>query len=355
VTTTAPTFAAPTVRVSARWIVSARYDLTFFIGAVVLTFAFAGLYAALTQLGLAPRGPATLVTYFVFTALFDLPHIFQTFSRTHADPIEFARRRRLYTWGVPIFMAAGLVVPFFGIEDLFLPFMALYGSHHIIRQHVGFLKIYQGLNDDRAPIDRFLDRAALEIGLYACVLSDYATTRGGWVHHERVYGTMRATLPSFPLSWLTPIGIVAWLALGAWVLRQLWLAASGRTLNLPKILLVLAALASHYFVFVIATVPFLVAETIETAYHDVQYHAWIANYQRKRFPGVRSVALKWIGVSLAYGVVAGVIECIGYANPRLYWLFAPLGMLTLFHYYVDGKIWKVSRCPELREVIRGPR
>jgi hypothetical protein len=53
---------------------------------------------------------------------------------------------------------------------------------------------------------------------------------------------------------------------------------------------------------------------------------------------------------MAYGLVAGTIEVLGYTHDVFYWVFAPLGMLTLFHYWIDGRIW---RCPELREVLRG--
>src|SRR5204862_6633173 len=95
------------LRFSCRWIVSARYDLTFFIGSALATFLFWGLYEGLTAAGLAPSGSAALLTYCAFSALLDLPHVFQTFSRTHADPAEFARRRWLYTWGLGLLVAAG--------------------------------------------------------------------------------------------------------------------------------------------------------------------------------------------------------------------------------------------------------
>jgi hypothetical protein len=41
-------------------------------------------------------------------------------------------------------------------------------------------------------------------------------------------------------------------------------------------------------------------------------------------------------------------------HPLFYWLFLPLGMLTLFHYYIDGKIWRLRDCPELRAVVFRP-
>ena len=76
-----------------RWIVSPGYDGFFFIGSCVFTLMFLGIYHAAQNAGFAPTGEAVLLTYFLFTAFFDHPHIFQTFSRTHLDRTEFNRRR----------------------------------------------------------------------------------------------------------------------------------------------------------------------------------------------------------------------------------------------------------------------
>jgi hypothetical protein len=57
---------------------------------------------------------------------------------------------------------------------------------------------------------------------------------------------------------------------------------------------------------------------------------------------------------LLYGLIAGVIEVFGYSQPTFYLLFAPFSMLTLFHYYIDGKIWKFSQCPELNVMFLPP-
>ncbi|MEB3198399.1 MAG: hypothetical protein VKP62_14460 [Candidatus Sericytochromatia bacterium] len=335
-----------------RWIVGPGYDGTFFIGAAALTFVFLGLYEALKAWGLAPSGPAALLTYFAFTALLDLPHIFQTFARTHADPVEFARRRPLYTWGLPLVMAAGLLVPALGLEAPFTAFLALYGSHHIIRQHVGFLRVYQGLNEPVPTLDQGLDRLAFELGLYACVLHEYAAEFGdAWTRTVPVYGKWVATYPTVPAALVEGLTQLAALVLGAWLLRQLYRAALGERLNGPKIALMLAALSTHYVVFLVASVPFLVAEAIETAYHDAQYHGWMMHYQRRRFPAHARIVLKWGGAALAYGLLAGTIEVLGYTQDLFYWVFAPLGMLTLFHYYIDGRIWRFREQPELRSLL----
>jgi hypothetical protein len=333
-----------------RWIVSPRYDLTFFIGSCVLTLAFFGIYRIAHHFGFVLRGDSILITYFLFTAFLDHPHIFQTFSRTHYDRAEFAKRRTLYTWGLGGFIAAGFVFMALGWEAYLIVGAAIYGTWHIIKQHYGFLKIYKALNDDRAPLDNFLDAAAFFVGMFACFFYDYGDLHGPLV----IYGDLKVTMPSVPSEWgewgwnlfLVLITLVGF--------RQVWRAATGRTVNVPKLLLMAAALGTHYFVFFATATPFLVAEALETAYHDVQYQGWMMHYQRKRFPEVKRVALKWLGVGLLYGVVVGVIEVLGLLRPGSWamWLFIPFTMIVLFHYYVDGLIWRFRDDPDLRNLLR---
>jgi hypothetical protein len=142
---------------SAAWIVSPRYDLCFFIGSCCLTVMFWALYQGLRAMGVPVGGDAVLVTYFLFSAGFDHPHILQTFARTHADPVEFQRHRWLHTWGL-----GGLLLLGFGVIGLhreaeLIVFASVLGSYHIIRQHYGFLKAYKNLNGDRQPLDDWLD------------------------------------------------------------------------------------------------------------------------------------------------------------------------------------------------------
>jgi hypothetical protein len=77
------------------------------------------------------------------------------------------------------------------------------------------------------------------------------------------------------------------------------------------------------------------------------------HYQRRRFPSIKKVALKWLGVAMCYGLLVGVIEVISLINydTALKFLFVPFSMLVLYHYYVDGLIWKFGKDPELRKAI----
>ncbi len=122
----------------------------------------------------------------------------------------------------------------------------------------------------------------------------------------------------------------------------------GKPLNLPKLLLLAAALTTHYFVFFATATPFLVAEALETAFHDVQYCGWMIHYEKRRFPNIRHIAFKMLGVGLLYGLVVGVIEIYGLLRVEwAMWVFVPFTMIVLYHYYIDGLIWKFGKDPEL--------
>jgi hypothetical protein len=335
-----------------RWIVSPRYDLTFFIGSCVLTFLFFGIYRIAHKFGFILRGDAILITYFLFTAILDHPHIFQTFARTHADREEFQKRKFLYTWGLGGFISVGFIFILLGWEAYLIVGAAIYGSWHIIRQHWGFLKIYKGLNDDRDPIDNWLDGLCYFTGMFAGFFNDYGDVRGPLI----VYGEVKVDVPNLPGEWGTWLWSVFLVLLTLVGFRQVWRAATGRVVNAPKLLLMAAALTTHYFIFFVTATPFLVAEALETAFHDVQYHGWVGHFQRTRFPDIKRVALKWAGAALLYGLVVGVIEIKGLLAPKSWamWIFIPFTMVVIFHYYVDGLIWRTRDDPWLKTMLENP-
>jgi hypothetical protein len=347
----APMEPAPALAGGCRWLVSPGYDLTFFIGSCVLTFVFYTLYRWAHHLGWLLRGDSILITYFLFTAFFDHPHILQTFSRTHYDSQEFARRRPLYTWGLAAFMAAGFVITALGLEAQLIVAAAVFGTWHIIRQHAGFLKFYKIVNRDTEPLDNWLDSLTFYTGMFACLFNDYADIRGPIV----IYRDLQAQFPSLPAN----LGEMGWslflILLVLYGCRQTWRAMEGKPINVPKSLLMAAALVTHYFVFFATATPFLVAEALETVFHDVQYQGWIMHYQRRRFPHVKRVVLRWLALALLYGGVVGVIEIYGLMNRGwAMWLFVPFTMVVLFHYTVDGLIWRLRADPELRAQLFSP-
>ncbi len=333
-----------------RWLVSARYDMVFFIGSCVITWLFLGLYHLLGHVGLAPDGASVLITYFVFTALFDHPHIFQTFSRTHGDDAEFRRHRRTHTWGLAALIAAGFVISAAGWSPQLIVFAAIFGQWHIMRQHWGFIRIYKRRNDDLARWDNLVDGAVFYLGMAAFFLYDYT----GNPRETVIYGALKAPFPNLPDLLVDAVWYGFCVALAIYAARQLWRVRRGRRLNTPKLLFMTAALSTHGLVFFFTATPFLVAEALETAYHNVQYQGFIAHYQKRRF-AVRGLAGRWLLWAMVYGAIVGVIEIVALYWPSCSWLFVPFAMIVIYHYYVDGKIWRMSTAPELAQALGASR
>jgi hypothetical protein len=342
--------AANASRWSVKWLVSSKYDLFFFIGSCVFTWLVLAFYVWAQKQDFAPKGDAIIVTYFLFTAFFDHPHIFQTFSRTHFDKSERQKRPFLHTWGLLLFIVAGLIATAFDWQSELIVFAAVFGSWHIIRQHWGLLRAYKGRNGDCEKIDHWLDSFLFYAGMFACFFQDYTDITSPVV----VYKDLVAHFPYLPAEIAEIVWVIFIVALVLFVLRQGQRFYQKKPLNLPKILFLVAALSTHYFVFFLTLTPFLVAEALETIYHNFQYQGFMMHYQKKRFKDVRRVALKWFGVSLAYGLVVGTIEVLGLMHNGFFkWLFVPFSMIVIYHYYVDGLIWRFSKEPELRKEIFG--
>jgi hypothetical protein len=136
---------------------------------------------------------------------------------------------------------------------------------------------------------------------------------------------------------------------GFYVFWQLNKLACGRKLNVPKLLLMAATLATHYAVFYIVALPAL-ATMMDTAYHDVQYHGWMAHFQRRHF-GVANAARRWFIASLIYGLATGLCVLLP-APAAVYANHLFLGVI-LFHYLIEAKIWQFGKDPRLADLMFG--
>lgn len=132
-----------------------------------------------------------------------------------------------------------------------------------------------------------------------------------------------------------------------YALRQLFLLRKG-LLHGPKLLFLLAIISTYYFTYVISDPPFGLLVALETLYHDVQYQGWVLHFQRRRF-GLH-VWKKWLAASLLYGLIFGSFASLSYFHETMEWFLAPFIMLVLFHYYIDGRIWRFSNSPELKKI-----
>jgi uncharacterized membrane protein len=343
--------------ISLRWIIGARDDLIWFIGSVVSSYLLLFLYVN----GIVPLLPMVAI----WALLIDAPHVFGTFSRTYFDRSERQSRSRLL-WGSLLFFAIGPVLVLAGAGFVFLFVAALWAYYHLVKQHYGFMVLYKKKNGDLARVDNILDRALLLFAFNYPFVEFIARDAEAMA---RVPAVLRGGVSGFSRLLLagTLILFVVWLG------RQVQRAITGEPLDVPKYLLLAAAIPMHWIV-LLTPMPHkpIAIVAILTIYHNFQYHRliWFHNqkYTRQR---EKYGAAELISRRLVYYVLFGIVFGVIYQGPRQvlgYFglqnaaagveqpLAIQLGVSFLWgyafiHYYLDSKIWRVRRDPSVGKAL----
>lgn len=339
---------------SVRWIIGAHDDLVWFIGSVATSYALLALYVG----GVVPLVPMVAA----WAILVDAPHVFGTFSRTYFDREERRTRGRLLWWSL-LFFAVGPVAVLAGGGFVFFFLAALWAYYHLVKQHYGFMVLYKKKNDDLEPLDDKLDRAFLLLAF------TYPFVR--FVAHDeealmRVPVVLHSVLDATETLALAATVVVAAL----WLARQIQRAARSLPLNLPKYLLLAAAIPMHWAV-LLTPMPHkpIAIVAMLTIYHNLQYHRliWFHNrkYSRSTDGRARYGAAEFISRRLLNYIIVGLLFGVWYQLPRQYITHAadPEAFITqmtsgflwgyaFIHYYLDSKIWRVRRDPSVGASLR---
>ena len=347
---------APARVISLRWIISGREDLIWFIGSVVSSYALFFLYVT----GILPLIPMVAA----WAILIDAPHVFATFSRTYFDRTERRSRKRLL-WGSLLFFIVGPLMVLAGLGLAFFFLAALWAYYHLVKQHYGFMVLYKKKNNDLLRTDNFLDRAFLLLAFTYPFVAFVARDPGAM---KRVPAQLQAGV-----SLLETILLVATIAAAlSWLLRQVQRAVQGQTLNVPKYLLLAAAIPMHWVVLLTPMPNKTIAiVAILTIYHNLQYHRLVWFHNKKYSSGddrrERYGAAELISRRLIYYMAFGVLFGLWYQLPRTLVgrsadpaaLSQPLQLMAAFfwgyafiHYYLDSKIWRVRRDPSVGKALR---
>jgi uncharacterized membrane protein len=344
--------------VSLRWIISGRDDLVWFIGSVLTSYFLLLVYVT----GLVPLVPMVAA----WAILVDAPHVFGTFSRTYFDRTERRTRKRLL-WGSLAFFIVGPLMVLAGAGLVFFFVAALWAYYHLVKQHYGFMVLYKKKNNDLAAIDNALDRTFL---LLAFTYPFVAFVAADAEAMARVPAALHAGVGGLAKALLVATLLVALL----WLARQIQRAVSGLSLNVPKYLLLGAAIPMHWVV-LLTPMPHkpIAIVAILTIYHNLQYHRliWFHNKKyaqgqdrRERFGGAELISRR-----LLYYIGFGLLFGLWYQGPRQYTLYyvlahdqkesfwIQLGASFLWgyafiHYYLDSKIWRVRRDPAVGQALR---
>jgi hypothetical protein len=372
---------ARTSAISLRWIISGREDLVWFIGSVLSSYGLLLLYIK----GIVPLLPMVAL----WAILIDAPHVFGTFSRTYFDRTERRNRARLL-WGSLIFFAVGPLMVFLGAGLPFFFLAALWAYYHLVKQHYGFMVLYKKKNSDLAPFDNAIDRLLLFFAFNYPFVAFIAQDPEAMARVPRALQSGVNGVTIFLLAGTIIVGVV-------WVGRQVQRAIVGLPLNVPKYLLLAAAIPMHWIV-LLTPMPHkpIAIVAILTIYHNLQYHRliWFHNQKyscktaalregslgqgldvTKRDLQTKYGAAELISRRLLFYISFGIIFGLIYQVPRQYLGYVSLnertgaGGLTepafntqlgisflwgyaFIHYYLDSKIWRVRRDPSVGKALK---
>ncbi len=361
--------------ITLRWIISARDDLIWLIGSVASSYLLLILYVK----GIIPLVPMVAL----WAILIDAPHVFGTFSRTYFDRTERRNRSRLL-WGSLLFFAIGPLMVFAGAGLIFFFVAALWAYYHLVKQHYGFMVLYKKKNNDLAPVDNALDRLLLLFAFNYPFVAFIA-------RDPEAMARVPATLQS-GVNGLASILLAGTVVLGlAWLGRQIQRAVTGEPLDVPKYLLLAAAIPMHWIV-LLTPMPHkpIAIVAILTIYHNLQYHRLIW-FHNKKYTDLRGSSLtvregspvttdlrqkygaaELISRRLLYYVAFGVLFGLIYQGPRQILGYTSLkngdglsgaqsfptqlGISFLWgyafiHYYLDSKIWRIRRDPSVGKAL----
>jgi hypothetical protein len=280
--------------------------------------------------------------------------------------------------GSLLFFVIGPALVLLGFGFTFFFVAALWAYYHLVKQHYGFMVLYKKKNNDLAPLDNALDRLLL---LFAFNYPFVAFIANDPAAMARVPPVLRGGVHAVALILL--FGTIV-LAIG-WVARQIQKLVLREPLNVPKYLLLAAAIPMHWIALVTPMPAKPIAlVAILTIYHNLQYHRLIW-FHNKKYSGTgvspvghaqdaratfgpAAFISRRLAFYLAFGIIFGIIyqgprQYLGYLNlhtgdsPAALSLPIQLGIAFLWgyafiHYYLDSKIWRVRRDPAVGKALQ---
>ncbi|UJR86220.1 hypothetical protein [Sandaracinus amylolyticus] len=332
------------------WIVSARYDVAFFLAPPVLAL-LAGIAISgtdLTRVALA-IGPGDLTASGLFIGVLIHAHLVAVVFRSHANPTVF-RRHPVRFLLVPAALWAALMWSEW-IAVIATIVATFWDVYHSGAQTFGFARIYDRNAGAPADRDRALDFWMNQL-LYAGPILAGATL----IDHVEVFGELEGfedplsvLLASVPAHAEGHRGVLAWcvIAIGTvmvivYVIASLRRVRRGEPISPLKIGLVASTGLCSIYTWGLNS--WGEAFFVMNLFHAVQYLALVWWSERDhiagmlRVPGARSIALVvFLGSTLAYGAMAELFE------PDLHAWWAVTMVVSLMHFWYDGFVWSVRR------------
>lgn len=251
-----------------RWLHSAAFDLSLFLGPPLLSVLGVLLWEPLRTGEVSPAAWLFLIVFI------DVAHVYSSLYRVYLDRAEFSRRKALYL-NVPLACLAAGILLHSQSPLAFWRVLAYVAVFHFVRQQWGFLRLYQRLEGSHSSFDETLDSLAI----YSSMLYPLAFWHGdpGRVFAWFIPGDF-ISLPPLP-------ALAGWayaLVLSCFFLRQIQRKASGFPVHWGKTGIVFATAASWYagIVFFNSDMAFTVTNVVS---HGVPYLALVWLYGRRKW------------------------------------------------------------------------
>ncbi len=332
------------------WIQNLWIDLAFFIGVPV---SLAPLIFA------APGRPSVQELILYLGAFGALGHHLPGMLRAYGDQ-ELFRRFRARLVIAPLFLA--LVCVGFSVRGLTGVVMItfLWTTWHTLMQIYGFARIYDSKVGSTARWTSGLDHALCIAWIGAPLFYSDSRVAYALELYYRCGGPLIAAsvIDAIRNAWLV---VTAAISL-AFALHLAWSWSKGARPNPLKLLFFTASFSFWWFCMV--EVEHLVAGiALFDVFHDVQYLALVWFFQRTRveqnagvsgftrylFRSSGTLIGLYVGLVVAYGSLGHFSGQVASETVRNV-LLGVLAASALFHFYLDGFIWKV-REPSTRETL----
>jgi hypothetical protein len=400
---TSPPFAS---RVRWTWLWSAREDLMWNLLPFWLSLALGVFLLGWWQVAqwshwdirfpeAATQARITGLVMYLYGPLIDAPHLWATISRTYTDAAEWSERRRLFLGSLVWFIIGpvAILLPYAlsamslfpaGRENLgwivWSQFFTFYAIFHINKQHWGFVSLYRRKNGESTAeldLDRRFFTTAIWLPYVAWLTAPWYLDFDGAPFALMQIGVGATTLGNILNTACHVFFVGVCLAYAGFQARQ-W--SRGVERNGPKLLYLATVIPTYYLAF--SFNPLLAAfwVLLTGPGHCAQYHKIVWEYGTKKYvapkdgkaaslparifgnvwlyialgvgyglvtlqgPG-SGIAKTWIaadlqkGMSLLFPFVSSVVA----ADVSLKAVAAFISGVRLHHFYVDSKIWRVSR------------
>jgi hypothetical protein len=293
-----------------------------------------------------------------------------------------------------------------GAGLIFFFLAALWAYYHLVKQHYGFMVLYKKKNNDIAPVDNALDRLLLLFAFNYPFVAFIARDPEAMARVPASVQPIVNGLATFLLAGAIVLAI-------AWLGRQIQRAIIGEPLDMPKYLLLAAAIPMHWIV-LLTPMPHkpIAIVAILTIYHNLQYHRLIWFHNKKYSAGSADILsasarhslaavqgadigrsiptiredisegstgqrakfgeAELISRRLLYYIAFGILFGLLYQGPRQFLGYMSLknsqGLVSgqslatqlaisflwgyaFIHYYLDSKIWRIRRDPSVGKAL----